>query len=91
MNCTIAVRTRKVSRVPVVHDQVQIALAIAALHVGQAMELLGQRTQRLGQQTQRITAHRQLAGLGLEHLTLDADDVAEIQLALELIVGLRPT
>ena len=44
-----------------VHDEVDVALAIARLGVGQAMPLVGQRPQRLGQQPHLLHAHRQLA------------------------------
>jgi hypothetical protein len=37
-----------------VHDEIQIALPVAALLVGQAVPLLGQRAQGLGQQAQRV-------------------------------------
>ena len=61
-------------------DQVNITLTITGLGIGQAVELLRQRAQALGQQGDLLCAGTQLAGLGAEHLALDADDVAHIQL-----------
>ena len=69
-----------------VHDQVEVALPVAALLVGEAVELLRQGPQRLGEQAQFVAVHRQLAGLGLEQPALGADDVAEVPVALELLV-----
>ena len=63
-----------------VDDQVHIALTIARVHVGQAVELLGQRLERLRQQRERIGVDRGLAGLGLKHGTGDANDVADVHL-----------
>ncbi len=51
-------------------DQVDVALAIAHLLVGQPVPLVGQRPQRLHQQPQLLGAHRELAGLGLEQRAL---------------------
>lgn len=69
------------------HDEVDVALAVAQLLVGHAMELVGQRTQRLRQQARRVGVHRQLALVGLEDRPLDGDDVADVPL-LESGVGL---
>ncbi len=70
-----------------VDDQIQVALAVAGLHVGEAVELLGQGPQRLGDHLQAGGLHAQLAGLGLEQAALDADDVAHVPF-LEQPVGL---
>ena len=61
-------------------DEVNIALTITHLGIGQAVELLGQGAKALGQQDDLLGTGAQLAGLGAEHLTLDADDVAHVQL-----------
>ena len=63
-----------------VNDQVNIALAVARLTVGQTVELLGQGQQALGEQCQLGDAHRNLAHLGAENLALDADDVTDVEL-----------
>jgi hypothetical protein len=63
----------------VVGDQVDVALPVLLLRVGDAVELVGQRPQALGQQAQRRDAHRELAGPGLEERALGADDVAEVE------------
>ncbi len=64
-----------------VHEQIEIALAVAHLDVGQAVPLLGQRTQRLGEVVDRRGEQRRLAGPGTEQPPLEARDVAEIELA----------
>ena len=59
-------------------NQIDMALAIALLLVGQAMKLVGQRPQRLGQQTQRTHPHRQLALHRPKERAFGGDDVAEV-------------
>ena len=63
-----------------VDDQVHVALTIAGLPVGQAVELFGQGTQALGQQLHFAGADGDLTLLGFEHLALDAHDVADVAL-----------
>ena len=70
-----------------VHNQVNIALTVAGLAVGQAVELLRQGQQALGEQRQLGHANGNLAHLGAENLALDADNVADVQL-LEGGIGL---
>ena len=67
-----------------VHDEVDVALAIARLLVGQAMELLGQRADSLGQQRKLARSHGELAALGADHDALGAHDVAQVELAEQL-------
>src|SRR3569623_183048 len=69
-----------------VHDEIDVALAVALLGIGQAMPFVGQRPQRLGEQAQRVDLHRQLAGLGAEQHAFGADDVADVP-AFELFVA----
>ena len=69
-----------------VHDEIDVALAVARLGVGKAVPLVRQRPQRLHQQSHRLRAHRQLAGLGAEQHAGRADDVADVP-ALEGLVG----
>ena len=57
-------------RASVAGDEVDVALAVALLLVGEAVELLRQRPQRLGEQPQLARLDRQLAGLGLEERAL---------------------
>jgi len=66
-----------------VDDHIEIALAVAGLHVGEAVPLLRQDLQRLGQQAQGIGAQGKLAGLGAEGDAGDANDIAEVELAKE--------
>jgi hypothetical protein len=61
-----------------VHDQVDVALAVLQLLVLHAVELVGQRAQALGQQAHRRGVDRQLAGLGLEQMALGGHDVAQV-------------
>ena len=71
-----------------VHDQIDIALAVARLLVGQAVELLGQRQQGLGQQRDFLCAHRHFAALRTEDFTLDADDISDVVFLEAVILGL---
>ena len=61
-----------------VHDQVDVALAVLHFLIGQAMELVRQRAQRFGQQADLAGLDGQLAGLGLHQRADDAEDVAKI-------------
>ena len=63
-----------------VDDEVNIALTIAGLAVGQTVELLGQGQQALGEQRQLGDADGDLAHFGAEHFALDTDDIADVQL-----------
>ena len=69
-----------------VHDQIHIALPIADLLVGQAVELLRQGTQGLAQQRDLMGADAHLAPLGAEHVAHHTYDVADVVL-LEAVVG----
>jgi len=68
-----------------IDDQIEIALAVTGLDIGQAVELLRQRPQRLGDHLQGGGLQRQLAGLGLEQPSLDADNVAHIPFFKEIV------
>ena len=70
-----------------VHDQVHISLAVPEVRILKAVELLRQRRQRLGQKSELLSMYRDLACLGLEDKSLDADDVADVH-ALEALVSL---
>ena len=74
----------------VVHDEVHVALAVAQLGVfervvGHAVLVLhdGQRTQALGQHGQALGMHADFARLCAEDEALHADEVAQVQQALE--------
>ena len=62
-----------------IHDQIQIALAIACFDVGQPVPLLGQRQEALRQEVQARRPDGQLVGLRAEHATFDADPIAEVE------------
>jgi hypothetical protein len=55
-----------------VHDEIDVALPIARLGVGESMPLVGQRPQRLDEQTQRLHPHRELARARTEQHALGA-------------------
>ena len=63
-----------------VDHQVEVALAVARLGVGQPVELLRQRPQRLGQQRPAGHPDGQLAAAAREHLALHSQQVAEVEL-----------
>ena len=69
-----------------IDDEVDVALAVAQLVVGEAVELLGQRPQRLHEEADRARVHGELALHGLEEVPFHADDVAEIPV-LEVLVA----
>ena len=69
-----------------VDDHIEIALAIAGVHVLEAVELLRQGMQALGEQRDLLRVDADLARLGAENDALDANDVAEVEV-LELFVG----
>jgi hypothetical protein len=66
-------------RLPV-DDQVEVALAVDLLGVGQAVPLLGKRPERLGEERRRGHPDGDLAGLRPEERALRADDVAQVEL-----------
>ncbi len=70
----------------VADDQVDVALPVLHLLVGEPVELVGQRPQRLRQEADRRRLDGQLAGPRLEQRPRRRDDVAEVE-ALE--VGVR--
>ena len=66
-----------------VGEQVHIALAVAQLHVGQAVKLLRQRQHGLGQEGQPLHVDGQLAGPGAEQVARHADVVAQVEQLVE--------
>ena len=62
-----------------VDDQIKIALAIAPLAVGKTVPFFRQRQQGLGKQGELLDPDRQLARLGAEDVTGDADRIAQVQ------------
>ncbi len=63
-----------------VDDQVDVALAVALLGVGQAVVLFRQRAQRLGQQTHVLHVDVQVALAGTRQGTFGSDDVAQVEM-----------
>ena len=63
-----------------VHNEVDIALAVAGLLVGEAVELLGQRTDGLGEQLELARGNGELAALGAGDHAGGLDDVAQVEL-----------
>ncbi|MCY1443103.1 hypothetical protein D9M71_595020 [compost metagenome] len=61
-----------------VDDQVDVALAVAGLGIGQAVELVRQRTQRFGQQAGFLHVDVQVTLAGTGQHAADADDVAQV-------------
>ena len=70
-----------------IHDEVHIPLAEPGLRVLQPVELLRQGNEGLGQESDLVGLYGDLAALGLEHLALNAHDIADIDL-FELGEGL---
>ena len=66
-----------------IREQVHVALAVAQLHVREAVELLRQRQHGLGEEGEPLDVHRQLAGAGAEQVAGDADVVAHVEELVE--------
>ena len=69
-----------------VHDEVDVALAIAHFRVAETLVLVGKRTDVLRHQTQFARADREFAALRAKERPPDGDDVAEVP-GLEVGVG----
>ena len=69
-----------------VDDHVEVALAVAGVHVLEAVELLRQGMQAFGEQRDLLRVDADLAHLRAENDALDAHDVAQVKV-LELFVG----
>src|SRR5512133_2948490 len=65
-------------------EEVDVALAVALLDVGEAVPLLGQRPERLGEDGEGGGLHRQLARLGPRRGPLGGDDVAHVEELVDL-------
>ena len=61
-----------------VHDEVNVALTVALVGVGETVELLRERLHALCEQGQLLRVNRNLTCLGLKDLAANADDVADI-------------
>ncbi len=62
-----------------IDNQIDVALAVAHLHVLQAVPLLRKRQQVLGQERDLVDVNRQFVGLGAEQVSAHADVVADIE------------
>ena len=62
-----------------VGHQVELAVAVAQLDVGEAVVLLGRWAQRLREHAEVLHAQRQLAAAGAQHAALCADQIAEVE------------
>ena len=72
-----------------VDDQIDVALPVSRLEIGEGMALLGQRADALAQELEGLDLHRQLAGVGRHHRALHADDVAPVEV-IEAVVLVGP-
>ena len=70
--------TNKRGAVRIAH-QVEVALAVFRLAVGEAVELVGHRAQGFGEHGEIFHFHGRLAGAGEERFALDADPVAAVE------------
>ena len=62
-----------------VGDEVELAVAMAGLDIGEPVVLVGRRAQRLGQQRKAVDAQRQLAAARDERGAVDPDEIPEVQ------------
>ena len=68
-----------------VHQQVHVPLAVAGLHVLEAVPLLGQGPEGLGEKRQLVRREGELSPLRLHDLAPDADEIADVQALEEFI------
>ena len=68
-----------VSRDLLAGEEVDLAVAVAGLDVGEAVVLVGRRAQRLGEQLEPRELQGELARAGLHDRPVDADQVAEVE------------
>src|SRR5581483_9892361 len=66
----------------VVHQEVEVALPVALLDVGEAVERVGERRPDAREDLERLDLQRRLAAPRLGRRTADADDVAEMHVDL---------
>ena len=62
-----------------IYDQVNIALAVAGFHIGQAMKFFRQRQKRFDQQPYGADMEGKFTGFGPERETFGADDIADVE------------
>ncbi len=70
-----------------IHDQVDIPLTITQVRIGQTVILLRKNLQALGKQRNDRCMNADLTGLCTENRTLNADNIAHVQL-FERLIGL---
>lgn len=68
----------------VVRDQIEIALTVSLLDVGESVEFFRQGTQRFAEESELVHFDRKLAGARRERFAGHADDVAEIKFLEDL-------
>jgi hypothetical protein len=79
ISASISERVTKSVALSGIAHQVEVALAVFRLAVGEAVELVGHRPQRLGEHGEILHLHGGLAGAGEEGFALDADPVAAVE------------
>ena len=72
-----------------VHNEVNVALTIAGLFVRETVELLGKRTHSFGKQRKGARSDGELAALRAHDNALDVHDIAQVEVAQKLPIGLR--
>ncbi len=82
-------RVRNSSRVRLVGEQVELAVAIARARVAETVALVGRWAQRLGEQRALVHAERRLSALGHIQVTPCFHDVADVEVE-DVLVGLLP-
>jgi len=70
-----------------VHQQVEVALPVAGLGVGDAVERIGERAADLGEQGQLVDGQRRLAAPCLRRRAFCADQIAEVEVDLARAIG----
>ncbi len=67
-----------------IHDQVDIALAVAEFNIGQTVPLLRQRQQVFAEKRDLFDVDAEFAGARAKQISADADVVAEVEQLIEL-------
>ncbi len=71
-----------------IRDQIEIALAVADLHIFQPVELLGHGEKGLREEFELLDMQAQFARAGAEKIAFGADDIADVEQTEQLVIAL---
>src|SRR5258705_508880 len=70
----------------IIRYEVEVALAIANLRVGEAMPFFGGWAQGLGENDEALEFNADLAGFGGKHRAADTDEIAEVEVLEDVVL-----